>query len=187
MRLKNVADVLPAKDIAAGLAQLGDVDRRGSRAGRAISAEIEDDASAVGREDSRDQVQERGLSRSTAANEAELRSPLPRWNSATSMTGTAAPSGATYCFFRSRRSTDIWETIHQLMVGLVTQLHEAKKGGPGVTRNFGEIGRTDILVCPSLRVWGIPAPPSGLEWFGGTGMSPTHHSKQTRMSVPPRP
>src|SRR5580704_7557983 len=42
-----------------------------------------------------------------------------------------------------------------------------------------------FLSASSLRVWDILAPPSGLEWFGGTRMSLTHHSKQTRMSAPP--
>jgi hypothetical protein len=40
-----------------------------------------------------------------------------------------------------------------------------------------------FLSASSLRVWGILAPPSGLEWFGGTRMSLTHHSKQTRMTA----
>jgi hypothetical protein len=47
-------------------------------------------------------------------------------------------------------------------------------------------GGTGILACLEFESAGAYSlTPSKLEWLGGTGMSLTRHSKQTRMSAPP--
>ena len=69
MGLEDIPDVSSAENVALRFGKAGDVDAFG---GRAIGGEIKDNAAAVGREDSGDEVQQGGLASPAASDQADL-------------------------------------------------------------------------------------------------------------------